>query len=252
MGVEITTAQKLNAHNTPVATLCRVLSKQYIDIQAFLNRKGDAQVFQLIAQILLTLKNGKDDFKGSPQRLREFVSDVRYIPAIPLVNSLKKVLDVLKALSINISLSDVFMKEPFSTSVKALEIISFSVYIALVQRQRTVDAYARDFASLREYIIQKLEGKMYLGKRNYLAVMEWVDDYLKRKDLITSKPQVHPVYDTSSDEDDDSADELKTDEYDHEPAVYNSPQLKRRRTVAVNRRNSHHQELSIAKRGGKR
>ncbi|CAO3616106.1 unnamed protein product [Mucor hiemalis] len=246
LGVAITTAEKLKAHNTSVAEICRNLANAYNDIQILLFKKGKPQVFQTIAQIFMTIKNGKDNYRTTPKGLSDFVSDVYYDPPLELVETLKKVLTVLKALATNEEYrDDVLRAGGKKTTIKALELICFGVFVALVQRPRSYGDYANDFVELRRYLKDKRDGRLYLGKEAFIIGMEFVEEQLSRYDLVSLRPQV--VHQVVESEDDDS-DELKYSEYEPEPEPVRLPTpSKRSRMETISRHN--HPNIAIAKRG---
>lgn len=248
LGVAITSAEKLKAHNTSVAEICRNLTETYIDIQNLQFKKGKPQVFQLIAQIFMTIKNGKDNFRTTPKGLSDFVSDVYYHPPLQLVETLKKTLNVLKALATN----EVYTKEAFYMGgskkypIKALELILFGVFIASVQISRSNQDFLNDFVELRRYLQNRRDGRLYLGREAFSVGMEFVEEQLSRYDLVSLRPQVvHQVMES----DDDDSDELKYSEYepDYEAAARLPTPSKRSRVENTARHN--HPNIAIAKRG---
>lgn len=231
-----------------MAEICRNLAETYIDIQNLFTKKGKPQVFQLIAQIFMTIKNGKDNFRTTPKGLSDFVSDVYYDPPLQLVETLKKVLTVLKALAT----SEVYTREAFylggskKYAIKALELILFGVFIASVQRSRSHQEYLNDFVELRRYLQNRRDGRLYLGKEAFNEGMEFVEEQLSSYDLVSQRPQVvHQALDS----DDDDSDELKYSEYepDFEAAAHLRTPYKRSRAENIARHN--HPNIAIAKRG---
>ncbi|KAI8056282.1 uncharacterized protein B0P05DRAFT_591351 [Gilbertella persicaria] len=251
LGVAITSAERLRAHNTHVAKLCRQLSQEHAAISDVLQRKKTADLFQMIAHLLLALKNDPKEFKGSNRPLVEFVSG-SFHPPPALISSLKHVLHIFTSIVQHEDYRHVFTKrDGHQCAMKALEFLTFGKYVSLVSRPRSVSLFAKDFTSLRDYLFERREGKFYLGHESFNDAMTWVEQHIANENLA---PSVQPQYNTiSSDEeedDDEMNDELKMDEYEHESAYtpYNSSSYN---TATKRRREESLIGVPVARRGGK-
>lgn len=258
MGVAITSAEKLKATNSRVAEKCRLLADQYHEISTVLQRKGHAALFQLIAHLMLTIKNGTEMF-ASGKALQEFVQS-NETPSRQLCKKTEEALDVIK----NIATTDEYksvminpnMHVSSKNSVKAIEFILFGIYIPLVQRKRLTKEYAQDFADLRKHLIDTREGRAYLSKEAFLEAMRWVNNKLEKENLVAARVMVHTV----PEDDNDEYDELKEEDITiipnqnsytnhHIPVVTTptvlKPPTKRRRDSRSGG------GIAVAKRGGK-
>lgn len=207
-------------------------------------------MFQLIAHLMLTIKNGTDMF-ASGKALQEFVHSDE-APSAELVEKVEVALDVIKSIATDKELKSV-MVNPSTTvssknSVKAIEFILFGTFVSLVQRRRSVTNYALDFEALREYLLETREGRAYLGKEAFLEAMVWVNERLETQNLVSAQVIVHTI----PDDDDEDYDELKEEEAitipDNDyytptptPQVLKPPTKRRRDSGSV----------AVAKRGGK-
>jgi hypothetical protein len=251
LGVAITSAERLKAHNTPIAKLCRQLTEDHNVLLEILPRRGGgtAKLFQIIAHILLTIKNEPENFRGTVKPLTDFVAS-DFNPPQNLVDTLKRVMYTLTAIANDAQQCYVFTKRDGSfCTLKLLEILAFSKYISMVKRTRQVRLYAEDFKSLRQYLYEIKDGKLYVGKEAFLGAMTWVDSRLDQESLRAAmQPQVVEIHDT-----DDNMDELKTDEYEPEfpqfnPLPYSSSQPK---AATKRRREERNHGVPVARRGGK-
>lgn len=248
MGVAITSAEKLKATNSRVAEKCRQLADEYQAISTVLQRKGHAALFQLIAHLMLTVKNGTEMF-ASGKALQEFVHSDE-VPSADLEEKMEIVLDVIKSIATDKELKSVMVNPSMTVSsknsVKAIEFILFGTFISLVERRRAVKNYARDFEELRQYLLDTREGRAYLGKEAFLEAMTWVNEKLEKEDLVSA----HVMVQTIPDDDNEDYDELKEedtiiipdhDHYTPTPQVLRPPTKRRRDSGSV----------AVAKRGGK-
>jgi hypothetical protein len=213
---------------------------------------GPARLFQIIAHILLTIKNEPEDFKGTQKRLTEFVAS-NFIPSAHLSDMLKRVIHTFTAIVNDKHHCYVFTKRDNThCALKLLEILAFSKYISMVQRTRQVKLYASDFSSLRDYLHEVKEGKLYPGRDAFLEAMKWVDNRLDQEGLrAATQPQVLEITDTE-----DSMDELKTDEYEPDwPTALPFNRLpnssQQQKTATKRRREEINYGIPVARRGGK-
>ncbi|EPB83227.1 hypothetical protein HMPREF1544_10023 [Mucor circinelloides 1006PhL] len=258
LGVAITSAEKLKATNSRVAEKCRLLADQYHEISTVLQRKGHAALFQLIAHLMLTIKNGTEMF-ASGKALQEFVQS-NETPSRQLCKKTEEALDVIK----NIATTDEYksvminpnMHVSSKNSVKAIEFILFGIYISLVQRKRLTKEYAKDFADLRKHLIDTREGRAYLSKEAFLEAMRWVNNRLEKENLVAARVMVHTVLE----DDNDEYDELKEEDItiipnpnsytNHHVPVVTTPTVQKPPTKR--RRDSRSGGgIAVAKRGGK-
>lgn len=195
---------------------------------------------------MLTLKNDKEDFKGQTPQLSQFVSS-NYVPIARMKDTLRRVIQVISALA-----SDPLYNRIFSTSrgerlpLRIVELLVFAKFIALVQRPRTLRSYAEDFRGLREWLYDRKGGRLYMGRDTFMCGMEFAERSLEQNSLMAApRPEVFGVYD-SEDEEEDSTDELKMDEYEPETSpiqvssasaspttIYTTPNKRRRTEVAT-------------------
>lgn len=256
LGVAITSAEKLKATNSRVAEICRKLADEYQVISTVLQRKGPAALFQLIAHLMLTMKNGPDMF-ASGKALQDFVHSDE-APSQALVEDVRTVLDKIKSITSDSELKKSMVNTQITVSsknsVKAIEFILFGMYISLVKRNRSAMSFADDFKALRQHLLDTREGRAYLGKEAFLDAMKWVNKRLIKDNLV--RAPVQQVHTISDDDDDDDYDELKEEDatttipnnphftnYNQTPTpqVLN-PSTKRRRDSG---------SVAVAKRGGK-
>jgi hypothetical protein len=203
-----------------VAKICRQLALDNSNLESILPKKGQANIFQTIAQMLLTIKNDKDEFKVLSRALVEFVAS-DYVPTSRLKESLKRVVETITALASDSKYSLVFSTSRGGKSpLKILELLVFAKYITSVQRNRTLKNYAEDFKGLREWIHDKKGGRIYIGKENFLIGMEYAEKLLEKHNLIAAaRPEVFGISDSEDEDDEDQDaedDELKLDEYEPE------------------------------------
>ncbi|KAI8375245.1 hypothetical protein EDC96DRAFT_496536 [Choanephora cucurbitarum] len=253
LGVAITSAERLKAHNTPVAKLCRQLANEHSLLTEALQRKKSADVFQIISHLLLTLRDDPKDFRGTIRTLLEFVSS-SFNPPTTLVNTLRHVLSVYHAI-----LSDedhavaLYKRGKSACAMKALEFLAFGKYISLVKRHRPPSLFARDFISFREFLFEKREGKFYLGREAFNDAMIWVDRQISQENLAPLVQSAHQYSTISSDEEEEGEidrDQLKDDEYEHEP-TYTNPYHSSTLAVATKRRRDEriNGTVPVARRG---
>ncbi|KAI8329092.1 hypothetical protein BD560DRAFT_416895 [Blakeslea trispora] len=254
LGVAITSAEKLRAHNTPVAKLCRQLASEYSLISEVLQRKKAADVFQAVAHLMMTLKEDPKDFRGTSRALLEFVSSA-FQPHATLTNAVKHVLQVYQSIiSDEDNVGALSKRGKQHYPMRALEFLAFGKYISLVKRNRPPVAFARDFVNFREFLIDKRDGKFYLGRDAFNEAMGWVDRQVSQENLaplVQSAPQYSTI---SSDEDEEGEgtdrDQLKHDEYEHEP-TYTLPYQSSTPAVAHKRRRDEriNGTVPVARRG---
>lgn len=256
LGVAITSAEKLKATNSKIAEICRNLAEKYQVISTVLQRKGSAALFQLIAHLMLTIKNGPDTF-ASGRALQDFVHS-NEVPSRALNEKMRITLDMIKNIAGDNELKKCMVNPTLTVStknsVKAIEFILFGMYISLVQRNRSAVSFAEDFTALRQHLLETREGKAYLGKEAFLESMVWVNERLEKENLVSAcaQAQVHAI----SDDDDDDYDELKEEDVstiipNNPPFIdYNQTPTPQVLKPATKRRRDSG-SVAVAKRGGK-
>ncbi|GAN08355.1 conserved hypothetical protein [Mucor ambiguus] len=251
LGVAITSAEKLKATNSKVAEKCRELADEYQVISTVLQRKGHAALFQLIAHLMLTIKNGTEMF-ASGKALQEFVHSDE-IPSDDLEEKMSIVLDVFKSIATDRELKSAMVNPTMTVSsknsVKAIEFILFGTFVSLVERRRSAKNYAKDFEALRQYLLETREGRAYLGKEAFLEAMTWVNERLEKENLVSAHVMVHAI----PDDDNEDFDELK----EEDATIPNSYMADYNRTPTpqvlkpFNKRRRDSGSVAVAKRGGK-
>ncbi|KAI8643042.1 hypothetical protein BD408DRAFT_431788 [Parasitella parasitica] len=254
LGVAITSAEKLKATNSQVAEQCRRLADENHEISLVLQRKGHAALFQLIAHLMLTIRNGTENF-ATGKALQTYVHS-NETPSTALVNKVEYVLNQIKGIAMDKELKNVLIKNGAATpknSVKAIEFIMFGTYISLVERPRSIRHFSQDFVALREYLIETREGKAYLGKEAFLEAMTWVNERLETENLVSAQQSIHTI------PDDDDFDELKEEDtvpmpthnsYNNKTPQVTAPQIYRQ-PVKRRREERNNDGVAVAKRGGK-
>ncbi|KAL9559781.1 hypothetical protein MBANPS3_000256 [Mucor bainieri] len=260
LGVAITSAEKLKATNSRVAEECRKLADNYQVISTVLQRKGPAELFKLIAHLMLTIKNGTETF-ASPKRLQDFVRSDED-PSRQLVRKTNKVLATIESIvndrELKMVMIDPYMKMNSKNSVKALEFIVFGMFISLVERNRSPSEYSQDFQALKDYLMETREGKVYLGRENFLDAMSWVQETLDKENLIST-------HITITDDEDEDEDEEFDQLQEEDATIPNSATPIPARTSATpspartsattsttnNKRRRADKPVAVAKRGGK-
>lgn len=248
----ITSAEKLKATNSKIAEHCRQLADENHEISSVLQRKGHAALFQLIAHLMLTIRNGTETF-ASGKALQDYVHNDE-TPSTELIDKVEYVLSVIKSIAVDNQLRGVFVKPgTISTknAVKAIEFIMFGTFISLVERTRSIRNYSRDFAELRKYLIDVREGRAYLGKESFLESMNWVNERLEKENLVSAHVSIHTIPD-------DDYDELKEEDIVTIPTYHNNqhiqvPQVTVPEKTPTKRRRDDRNGIGIAvaKRGGK-
>ncbi|KAG2210469.1 hypothetical protein INT47_002411 [Mucor saturninus] len=228
LGVAITPAEKLKAHNTPIARECRELSSRFIELKGLIARKPtDAILFQLILHMFLTLKNGTEQFQGQIGHLRQLVTSQYEVPSRHK-ETVIRTLQTIWEITTNKNLKDYLVKRNNrSCLVKTLEVILFMLFRDRVGRPRSAQAYANDFYELRVFLYAyKMGGKIFMSKELFMAGVKFVEERIERLDLAPARVIAQDV----DDEDDDNDDELKQEEYilEEEEEIIIAP-IKRRR-----------------------
>ncbi|KAI7895088.1 uncharacterized protein EV154DRAFT_496921 [Mucor mucedo] len=230
LGVAITPAEKLKAHNTPIARECRELSSRFIELKGLIARKPtDAVLFQLILHMFLTLKNGTEQFQGQIGFLHQLVTSQYEVPSRHK-ETVIRTLQTIREITTNKNLKDYLVKRNNrSCLVKTLEVLLFMLFRDKVGRPRSVQAYANDFYELRVFLYAyKMGGKIFMSKEIFMAGVQFVEERIERLDLAPARVIAQDV----DDDDDDDDDELKQEEYilqeEEEEEVVIAP-IKRRR-----------------------
>ncbi|KAI9483985.1 MAG: hypothetical protein EXX96DRAFT_560389 [Benjaminiella poitrasii] len=206
LGVPMTRAERLKAHNTPIAEFCRTLAIDYFPVSEMFLYNTEAYLFQMATHLILTLKNPPTEFKATTLHLNTFVSS-HWIPTDEIKDKAIRIFSVFLGIIQDPELKTCLTKRGNSTRLlRTIEFLGFGKYISLVCRLRDLRSYANDFVEFREYMMEKREGRMYLGPKSFMEAMEWIEEKIERHNLV---PVIHP---TPPDE----MDELKTDEYEAE------------------------------------
>lgn len=241
MGKPATPNELLKANNTPRAELCRNFMNTYAPIAKLCQNNSLPSLFKTILLILYTLPiQDPKHFNGSPRAITEFVSS-HEVPSENLVDKMKKILQVLSEFAANDELKKIVTE--FDGKVyhmRPLEVILFGVYVASVQRRRSAENFANDFKNLRNFIMDKREGRMYVGKGAITQGFTWIEDYLDTTNLrAVKRPQV--FYTVDSDDDDV---EMKAETLVQEPATRNHHHQQQQQRRSMN-------GVAVARRGGK-
>ncbi|KAI7903624.1 uncharacterized protein BX663DRAFT_507123 [Cokeromyces recurvatus] len=243
MGVAMTKADKLKAHNTPIAKYCRDIASNYYPISEIFHTKTESYLFQMSAHLLLTLRDDPSAFRGTAPYLEEFICS-NWVPTDELKEKMRQVLNVYLGIVHDASLKPCLMKRNnLTVAMKPLEFLAFGKYISLVRRPRDVKSYAADFVNFRGYMFEKWEGKFYLSNKLFLVAMEWVEAYINTHNLVPAIPSNPNLYYDYQNHDVEM-DELKMDEY--EPENVSIPVQ-----PIVNRRQKRTYGVPVARRGGK-
>ncbi|CEP18868.1 hypothetical protein [Parasitella parasitica] len=252
LGVAITSAEKLKATNSRIAEQCRRLADQNHEISQVLQRKGHAALFQLIAHLMLTIRNGTENF-STGKALQIYVHSNEN-PSTALVNKVEYVLNQIKGIVMDKELKNVMVKNGAASKslVKAIEFIMFGTYVSLVERPRSIRHFSQDFSALRAYLFETREGKAYLGKDAFLECMDWVNERLERENLVSARQSIHTIPD-------DDFDELKEEDTvpipTHNSRNNRTPQVTARQgnsqPTKRRREDRNNGGVAVAKRGGK-
>lgn len=233
----ITNAEKLRAHNTPIAKTCRELVDQFGDIKSLLAKKtDDAILFQVIAYMYMTLKNGAANFNSRYNHLTHFIKSTED-PPIEHDDIVLRTLTTISSISKDTNYKETLTKrDNKACCVKTIEILVFMMYRKSVGRPRSVRDYANDFAEMRQYLHVQRNGKVNMGKDAFLTGMQFVEQRLEELNLAPIRPYVHNLGSDS--------DELKQEEYSNEES-FSEP-------ITVRNQKRRRQDIRpTAKRGGK-
>ncbi|KAG0742515.1 hypothetical protein G6F62_001991 [Rhizopus arrhizus] len=236
LGVSITAAEKLRANNSESAKKVNELVNEFSQLEVLLHNKGTAAVFQAITQILLVIKYGKDEFRVHTPSQNHFIASNEPISQ-EWFGKARFVLERLTTMSRDTECMNVFTRHPIKNTKhlwKRIELLSFSSYLALTNRRRSLHDLAEDCKEMRKFMNERYSGKMYVGIEYYKKAMEWAEEKLKMVEFEASEEEFEAELNELSDEE---VDELKYDSDEQLPLI----------PVKRSRRNM----VATAKRGAK-
>lgn len=184
MGIAITTSEKLWAHNTPIAIVCKDLVRRYPEVKVVLSKKNETDLFQMVLHMFLTLRYEMDNFHGQLSDLKDFVKLPEEIP-IENVEVVKRTLTDLRTISINKELQEVFTKKDstsFHPFLKNIEAILFMLFQKEIQRPRSIELYANDFKEIRRHLRNE-NTQVRMGKGTFLSGIRFVKKRLEDENL---------------------------------------------------------------------
>ncbi|CAO3696764.1 unnamed protein product [Rhizopus microsporus] len=184
LGVSLTAAEKLRANNTPIAKVCNALTAEYTQLEEVLPKRGSANVFQTIAQILCVLKSGRNGFKVPPYQLQVFIGSSEAVSQ-ELIDATGQVLRKLISIIQKPNCVAVFLKHPTDGSKciwKRIELLCFAIYLYKCNKTRSVEMLAEDCRQMRAYLHQRTQ-HMYAGKENLQIGLEWIETKLRENEL---------------------------------------------------------------------
>lgn len=221
-----------------MAKACRDYMLQYNDLKSLISRKtSDASLFQVIAYMYLTLKNGVDNFQSRFSQLLDFVKSTEE-PPNRHHETVHRTLKTLYDISQNKNLKDFLVKKNGRLCyLKTLEVLVFMIFRDKVGRPRSTQAYATDFSEMRSFLYSIKTNKLLLGKDTFQKGVVFMDERLERLDLAPARVVIQ---DLDEDEETNNNDELKQEEYILQEIQTPSPTKRRRNDVR-----------HTARRGGK-
>ncbi|KAI9262529.1 hypothetical protein EDC94DRAFT_608398 [Helicostylum pulchrum] len=227
LGVTITNQERLKAHNTPVAKICREITEAYDDLKVYFAIKSELTLFQTVLHMFLTLKTCNDNFESSMMRLFKFIKSSDEPPE-EHTETVKLTLSTLSNIAKDEKLKHLLTeRNGVKSNLKIIDVVLFMMFRKEVKRPRLPRLYANDFIKIKNYMYAEKGNKLAMGKDTFAVGMRFVSELLNDENLMPStRPEVHIV------NDDSDSDELKQEEYDetYPPAPASAP-VKRRRTV---------------------
>ncbi|GAA5807933.1 hypothetical protein MFLAVUS_001313 [Mucor flavus] len=201
LGVTITNQERLKAHNTPVAKICREITETYDDLKEYFATKSELTLFQTVLHMFLTLKNDVANFESSLLRLFKFIKSDDELPeehTETVKLTLSTLLNIAKDEKHRHLLTE---RNGAKSGLKTIDVLLFMMF-------------------------RKEGSKLSIGKETFAIGMRFVSELLDNENLMPfTRPEVRII------EDDSDSDELKQEEYNEpSPSPVPAP-VKRRRTV---------------------
>ncbi|KAI8068806.1 hypothetical protein BDF21DRAFT_495960 [Thamnidium elegans] len=209
LGVSITNQERLRAHNTPVAKICKEITEEYQELKEYFAKKNQLSVFQTVLHMFLTLKNGTDNFESSMLRLFKFIK-LNDEPPEEHTEIVKLTLSTLTSIARDDQHSHLLTERNGArSSLKVIDVLLFMMFRKEVKRPRSPRLYANDFLKIKNHMFEEKGAKILLGKDTFAVGMRFVSELLNAENLM---PLTRPVVCVVNDDSD--SDELKQEEYD--------------------------------------
>ncbi|ORX58017.1 hypothetical protein DM01DRAFT_1333693 [Hesseltinella vesiculosa] len=183
MGTSLTSAEKLQATNTPISNLVRLMLRNYPEIKSIMQtRRG--QDFQLITQVACLLYSRDSDRLATPIRLMAFLQDPYIQLSSTFQRSLNWVFSKIREMNAQSTEANGYfhvVRHPTNGSRKrknilTIEFLLLCKYLDEVSgKQRPIPELLEDLADLRTYIMYSYTGPAATGTPCYLAGLTWIE-----------------------------------------------------------------------------
>ncbi|KAI8883605.1 hypothetical protein K501DRAFT_333197 [Backusella circina FSU 941] len=174
MGVQISPAEKLRAHNTEIAVKVRELSETYTDVSQILPSLGNlATLFKTIAEFFVCLDTEPGSFNLTPTKVTDYIK-TRGVLKPGIVRRADRALSLLTKM-INYHTSFIALtRHPAQlkkTMVK-IELLTLLYYLSNCNQNRSLNELAEDCNEMRS-MFSSWDQRLYLGLRSWTLGVGW-------------------------------------------------------------------------------
>jgi hypothetical protein len=177
MGVQISPAEKLRAHNTAIAKKVRELAETYRDVSQILPSLGNlATLFKTIAEFFLCLDTEPDAFNLTSTKVANYIKSTGILKA-SVVGKAERALQLLTKMINYHSSFRALTRYPaqLKKPMVKIELLTILYYLSNCSENHSLDVLADDCSDMRK-MFHNWDQRLYLGARSWALGVNWCKD----------------------------------------------------------------------------